>query len=251
VNFESSSLLERIDEFAFSESGLKSMVIPARVSFIDGSAFIGVSLTSISISHDNVTFRLDRGFLETVNGSEIYRYFSVCDSVMIPLSVVILEKHSFALCQSLDSVLFEDNSRLQLIAESAFFCSRLKSIVIPSSVIALGKRSFIHSIWLELVIFERGSRLERIEESALSMTGLKSIVIPSSALVLGKSSFFLCKSLVSMCFESGSRLERIEESAFAQTGLTSIVIPASTAFVDRSAFRDTSVRFHCQWSCFK
>jgi hypothetical protein len=241
VTFESGSRLDRIEEYAFFSSELKSIQIPGMVTSIDGSAFAGLSLNSVSVSPDNMRFRLRECFLEDFSGSTIYRYFGSCRSIVIPSSVIVLGKQSFYECKSLESVTFESGSRLERIEESAFFRSGLRSVLIPSSVIVLGKWNFYQCNSLESVTFESDSRLERIEESAFFRSGLKSILIPSSVVVLGEWSFRGCKSLESVTFESDSRLERIEESAFRESGLRSILIPGTVTFVDSSAFLATPV----------
>jgi hypothetical protein len=55
--------LTRIESEAFSYSSLQSIVIPRNVRFIDGSAFIGVTLSSISIESGNDIFVVENGFL--------------------------------------------------------------------------------------------------------------------------------------------------------------------------------------------
>jgi hypothetical protein len=46
-------------------------------------------------------------------------------SILIPSSVVVLEKESFSWCESLESVTFETGSRLERIDRSAFEHSRI------------------------------------------------------------------------------------------------------------------------------
>jgi hypothetical protein len=87
---------------------------------------------------------------------------------VIPSSVVVLGELSFFDCQSLESVTFETESKLERIEESTFCRSGLKSILIPFSVVFIGKSSFSDCQSLESVIFQDGSRLERIEESIFS-----------------------------------------------------------------------------------
>jgi hypothetical protein len=239
VIFESGSRLERIEDYAFRESGLKSIEIPGSVTSISVSAFSGLFLDSFCVSPDNRRFRVREFFLEDFDGLTICQYFASCRSIMIPSSVVVLGKESFYECKSLGSVTFEGGSRLERIEESAFRESGLKSIEIPSSVVILGKGSFAGCRSLESVTFESGSRLERIEKSAFRESGLKSIEIPSSVVVLGISSFFQCRFLKSITFESGSRLERIEESAFRGSGLNSIEIPSSVVVLGNESF------YHC------
>jgi hypothetical protein len=240
--------LERIEESTFRGTGLKSIKIPPRVTFVDASAFAGISLEFISISPDNRALRSREGFLETCDRSMIFRYFGVCRSVVIPSSVVVLGKESFRHWSDVDGdwleyVVFEEGSRLERIEESAFRETMLHSIVIPRSVVVLGKSSFTWCKWLESVVFENGSRLERIEALAFQSSGLKTIKIPSSVVSLGPSSFGWCRGLESVVFESGSRLECIEKSAFERSGLKSIQIPPGAAAIDPSAF-DESVKIY-------
>jgi hypothetical protein len=187
--FESGSRLERIEESVFAWTRLRSMEIPPCVTFIDGSAFLAPSLTSISISPDNTAFRVREGALEDFEGSTIYRYFGTCHSVVVPSSVVVLGRTSFFHCDVLESVIFESDSRLERIEERAFAWSGLKSIAIPSSVVVLGKESFSDCTSLESVIFESGSRLERIEEHVFSRSTLTSIEIPPGVTYIDGSAF--------------------------------------------------------------
>jgi hypothetical protein len=166
VTFEIGSRLERIDESAFSESKLKSITIPPGVALICGSAFCAQSLTSISVSRCNQHFRIRESFLEDIYGSTICRYFGSFRAIVIPGSVVDLGKLSFHDCKSLESVTFEDGSRLERIDDFAFSGSGLKSIVIPSSVVVLGRLSFFGCKSLESVTFSDDSRMERINQKA-------------------------------------------------------------------------------------
>jgi hypothetical protein len=236
VTFESGSRLERIEENAFYGSGLKSIEIPGSVTFLSGSAFVVIFLNSICVCQDNMQFRVRECFLEAFDGSVIYRCFGYCHSIVIPSSVVVLGKSSFCECESLESVTFESDSRLERIGNSAFRCSGLKSILIPSSVVVLGKGSFCECKSLETVKFVSGSRLERIEECAFRLCELKSIEIPSSVVVFGKEWCCSCWSLESVTFESGSRMDRIDESAFQGSGLRSFLIPSSVVVLGRGSF---------------
>jgi hypothetical protein len=98
VTFENGARLERIDESAFRKSGLKSIVIPSSVAFVSDCAFLTDSECSILVSQDNRHFRTRESFLEDICGSKIYRYFRSCFSIVIPSSVVVLCKWSFAQC---------------------------------------------------------------------------------------------------------------------------------------------------------
>jgi hypothetical protein len=163
-------------------------------------------------------------------------FFRGSRSVVIPSSVDILCKSFVTDLDSVESVTFEADCRLQRIEEFAFLSSGLRWIKIPLSIEVLCKSCFAGCKSLSSITFESGSHLQRIEETAFASSGLKSIVIPSSVEILCNSCFAGCHSLSSITFESDSHLQRIEESAFYLSGLKSIVIPHSVEFIDGSAF---------------
>jgi hypothetical protein len=199
----------------FSQSGLKSIVIPPSISFIDGSAFVQSSLSSISISPDNQRFRVRDSFLEDVNGSTIYRYFGASASVVIRSSVRVIGKSSFHGCKFLKSVFFDGRSQLRRIEESAFRETGLKSIQIPSSVTSLGNESFSGCGELESLGFETGSQLERIEEFAFHGCPLGPTVIPLSVISLGKQSL-----PVASCREQGPSIGLSGRAGLCNTNAT-------------------------------
>jgi hypothetical protein len=68
--------LTRIESEAFSFSSLQSIVIPRNIQFIDGSAFIGVPLSSISLESGNTIFVIENVFLIDVLHHKLIRNFS-------------------------------------------------------------------------------------------------------------------------------------------------------------------------------
>jgi hypothetical protein len=177
IRFEDGSQLDKIEEFAFSESGLKSIVSPATVAFIDGSAFAGCALKSMSIGQVSEAFLVSESFLLDVGRSKIYRCFGTGHSVVIRAEVRVLERSSFSACKSLERIRFDKGSKLEQIEESAFRGNDLKSVTIPSTVIVLGKDSFCDCSVLESVMFEDGSKLKRIEHGAFRETGDRKSVV--------------------------------------------------------------------------
>jgi hypothetical protein len=97
--------------------------------------------------------------------SMIFQHFGSCNSLVIPWWVVVLKGSCFHECKSLESVTFENGSRLERIERKAFYCSGLKSIVIPPSTIVLDESSFSGCKSLETVVFEDSCQLGRIDVS--------------------------------------------------------------------------------------
>jgi hypothetical protein len=75
ISFESNSQLARIELSGFSSPSLHSIIIPRNVQFINGSAFIGVALRSISIESENEYFIIKKGFLIDVIHHRLFRNF--------------------------------------------------------------------------------------------------------------------------------------------------------------------------------
>jgi hypothetical protein len=131
-------------------------------------------------------------------------------SVCIPRNVEILGSGCFFECKQLESVTFEEESRLCRIEENCFSQCPLKSVCIPRNVKILGESCFSQAV-IEEIMFENESRLRRIEGLCFVGCSLKSICIPRTVESLGDSCFEGCRNLVYMTIESGSRMTRIGE----------------------------------------
>jgi hypothetical protein len=67
--------LARIESGAFFGSSLQLIVIPRNVQFIDRSAFIGVTLSSISIESENDIFVIEKDIPIDVVPHKLIRNF--------------------------------------------------------------------------------------------------------------------------------------------------------------------------------
>jgi hypothetical protein len=177
--------LTRIEARAFSYSSLESIVIPQNVQSIDGSAFLGVTLSSISIESGNDIFVLEKDFLIDILHHKLIRNFSKSSAIEIGRNIEMLGSYCFSNCNSLSSITFELNSHLTRIESEAFSGSSLQSILIPSNVEILGSKCFSHCQSLSSITFESNSHLTRIESEAFSHSSLKSILIPRNVEILG------------------------------------------------------------------
>ena len=162
--------------------------------------------------------------------------------------VTRIEDYAFCECDSLQSVIFEKNSKLASIGTYAFaLCRSLTYIVIPNSVISIREGSFVWCDSLQSVIFEKNSKLASIEYSAFSgCESLTSVEIPSGVTNIGDSAFSGCESLISIEIPSG--VTNIGDSAFSHcSSLTSIVIPSSVTSIGDHAFYDCdSLTIYCE-----
>ena len=131
-----------IDTYAFYEcSGLNSVVIPNSMKTIGGRAFDGcTSLTSINIPNSVTTI-----------GAYAFNRCTGLTSIDIPSSLTTIESGAFASCANLTAVDIPES--VTTISEVAFaYCTGLISITIPGSVTAIEFNAFNNCTGLTSII---------------------------------------------------------------------------------------------------
>ena len=143
---------------------------------------------------------------------------STLQSITIPSSIEKIGAYAFYGCGALTTVIFEENSRLTSIGESAFSgCSQLQAIEIPNSVTSMGNGAFSGC-----------SQLQAIE-------------IPNSVTSMGRSAFSSCSALTTVIFEENGQLTSIEDTVFNScTQLQTLELPNSVTSIGLYAFQDCS-----------
>ena len=254
VVFESGSCLKIIDgqsEYygtyygAFENcTSLKSITIPATCETIAPSAFKGCK------SLESVIF-LSGSQLKTIGGHNNYGAFSDCaalKSIVLPSSCETIEASAFKNCISLESVVFEPDSKLKKIGGGysiiktdtpafpsndgnyyvsipygAFSgCSALKSITIPATCETIESTAFKGCTSLEQVVFMDGSKLGvlcgGVADSVRNRRFESSDYIINGVGYISHGIFAKCSSLKSI--EIPASVVTIEDGCFA--GCTSL-----------------------------
>ena len=194
-----------IGDYAFCESGLKNINIPAGVTTIGRSAFMECkSLSSVTFAEGSR--------LSSIGDSAFYMTWSLT-SIEIPDGVTGIGKY-------------------------AFYESGLENINIPAGVTTIGMEAFEECFNLSGVTFEKDSKLTKIESGTfLGCYNLTSIEIPAGVTSIGIMAFYSCSDLTSVTFEEGSQLSSIREGAFYWCmGLTDITIPSGVTSIGSGAF---------------
>ena len=194
-----------IDEDAFYNSDITSVVIPNSVTRIKEHAFYGCSSLT---------------------------------SIIIPNSVTEIEEYAFYGCSSLTSIIIPNS--VTEIEEYAFWgCNRLASIIIPNSVVKIGEDAFAGTAWYENQpdgVVYAGNVLYKYKGEMPEGT---SIEIRKGTTCIVGSAFYECKNLISITIPES--VTSIESMAFSNcTNLASITIPGSVTEIGKFAFSSTA-----------
>jgi hypothetical protein len=161
-------------------------------------------LETLSFSPLSMNFTVCDSIVQDISGRCVIRYLGKGDTVRIESSIERICEGCFMSCESVKSVIFEENSQLSRLEDRAFFESRLTSIHLPASVTVIGEDCFGDCRSLVSITFESGSQLSRLAQWAFRESGLRSIHLPASVTVIGAECFCDCGSLTSITFDPAS-----------------------------------------------
>lgn len=239
-----SSITEYIGDYAFNNSGLETINIPANVDTIGNYAFYGNGYNSDYLK--SITFETD-SILNKIGNYAFYGHHAT--SINIPNEVNTIG--NFAFYQDIDGstltrLNFDTNSSINTIGNYAFYNHSLTELNIPSSVNTIGNYSFYNeNKTLESLEFSNNSQLQSIGDYAFQNSNINSIIFPSSLKQIGNYSFNNVP-IENLTFNENSRLEFIGSGAFANTKVSSIHLGArvntlGTLFVSSTNFTEFNV----------
>jgi hypothetical protein len=180
-------------------------------------------------------FTVSDSIVEDILERCLIRYLGTGDTVRIDSSIERICEDCFASCESVKSVVFEENSQLSRLEARAFCESGLTSIHLPASVSVIGEHCFSDCASLASITFESGSQLSELANSVFSSSGLTSIHLPASVLVIGARCFSDCVSLTSITFDPASKFCGSEADLLAGRPLGETDLHETTALFDDEA----------------
>lgn len=175
--------------------------------------------------------------LVTWIGNAAFANQSELSKITIPNSVLIIGANAFENCEKLAFALFEDNSWLCEMGNSAFYNTGLTLISIPKHVREIPTNAFAQCPSLTVVAFETDSELKTIGNSAFyNCSNLIQINIPSSCETIGANAF---ENANLMSFETLGEvysLQSIGNSAFANSHIKNVCLPYDLTSLGYNAF---------------
>ncbi len=249
--------IKAIYKCAFSNNNIKSIIIPNTVTNIDWYAFSGCSAEIIW--ENPVITSINSWIFDGYKGT----------SITIPKSVRTISFGAFTNCNSLTSIIVDENNEyyksingnlyskdgktliqyamgkrdtsftipnsVTSIGDNAFYnCSSLTNITISNSVTSIGSDAFYDCVNLSNITI--GNNVTNIDErSFANCTNLKEIVIPNSVISIGDTAFGFCSALTKVTIGNG--VTTIGDTAFGWcTGLKEIIIGNSVTSIGYNAF---------------
>ena len=130
----------------------------------------------------------------TAIGTEAFKKNDTMVSIMIPSSVVRIDRAAFTDCRKLEKVTMANG-----VTEIGYFafskCKSLKEMILPDSVTSIGHGAFSECAVLEKLVLSQG--LQTIPgDMVLKCTKLKKLEIPDSVASIDGNPFHGCKGLV-------------------------------------------------------
>ena len=220
------------NQMFYQNSSLKEVLnIPSSVTTIGYRAFRGCyALTTIELNEGITSI-----------GAEAFYACSSLESINIPASVQTiggyvrddLADETFALCSSLKTVTFGENSQLSAIEQRTFSgCQSLEGIEIPASVTEIKTNAFTGCYMMTTVTFEENSKLATIGYEAFAgCSSLERIDIPASVTTIDERAFANC-----------AHNETIDDVAVPVHGLEYVTFPEDSQLttIGKSAFSGCS-----------
>lgn len=224
---------------AFYQTGIKSIDIPANVTYIGELCFTDCeNLLSIHVAEDNKNYSSNDGVLFDKKQTKLITCPAGKEgSYSIAKTVVTFGFAAFEHCKLSEIHMPEDGQLLSIGYRTFFQCNELKSIEIPASVHSIESYAFAYCENLESVYISSNSQLNGIYKNAFyNCSKLCDILIPEMLQEIGDYAFYGCTELKNIQFAKNSNLKIIGDHAFEYAGLTDFVMADALLDIGNYAF---------------
>lgn len=195
-----------IGDYAFQNSGLETINIPASLTAIGQYAFDGSSVATVKFTGEST--------LSTI-GDYAFRNTPLT-AIEIAGSITSIGTQAFKDCSELATVTFKTGTAETFtIGTNAFEnCTSLERVDLPSHLTSIGNNAFLSCTGLEAATFA-GTRLTSIGTNAFQYTAISSISIPSGVTTVGNYAFSHCEALRNVTIPAS--VQTIGTNAFEYT----------------------------------
>ena len=221
ASLENLGLVEGIGDYAFAGTAITTAYMPATLTHLGASPYMGCKLTSIELEAGNNKFAVKDGALYDREFTRLYAYPIAREGAL------------------------EIPSTVEIIAEGVFAGSNISGkLVLPPSITSISDNSFNNCRLLEEVVLP--SEVTSIGESAFEgCVSLRSINLTETEVTsIGASAFYGCSKLD---VEIPLSVTEFGEKAFMGSGIKSITISAEVEAIPDRAFKEcynlTTVKF--------
>lgn len=221
---------------------LKEVVLPDTVTKMEGFAFYNTQLTKVDIPA-SVTFIGGWAFAETpwqkamgdfvYFGNTLLQYQGYQSRVEVPEGITTIGDHAFSECDFLNEVVLPES--VTSINSTAFGnCTNLQNINLPEALTHLGDRAFANCRKLTVMDIPKG--VTKLEEATFwYCSGLVDVTIPQGITTIDENAFFNCSGLTDVTIPNS--VTHIGRSAFDScSSLKRIIVPASVSEIGGFAF---------------
>lgn len=125
ITFEEGSRLKKLEYAAFAYTSLCEIEIPASVELIEPGIVKNTDVRAIHMAPGSAITKIP---------PEMFAYLDGLLDIVIPKGVEVLGKLCFKNCMCLESVVFEEGSRLRRIMSKVFARTSVHKLEIPASV---------------------------------------------------------------------------------------------------------------------
>ena len=215
INFEEG--FKKINNSAFKFSIIESATLPLSLKEIEDYAFLGSSITKITLS-------------------EVEKFGNYCfkDTNLVAIPAfnenAKFGKDVFADCKELVDVICNVKGEMPTFSG----CNNLSSILIGPNIKKIPDNCFEGCEKLFNVIFNEG--LEEIGKEAFCGTAITSVKLPNTIEIINEQAFSACNKLETFILPPDGKNIKIYGDILAGTAVKSLVVPYSVSSIEDYAF---------------